>query len=120
LIELPAQSAFKLDPMRPDYAGEALTLLVTSEPLPDLKPGSGPTKLDTATVAQWEAQWAGVVEHFEMVGGAGKTITKAEKEAGQDGARILTQEDPMPQTLYHVRSKPGVPLWVNLALRIGK
>jgi len=120
LIELPERSAFRLKPMRPDYAGEVLTVLVTSEPLEGVKPGSGATKLDSAMVARWESQWSGVVERFELVGGAGKPYTKAEKEAAQDGARILTQDDEMPQTLYHVSVKRGAPLLVTVPLRIGK
>ncbi len=120
LIELPEGSSFRLKPMRADYAGEVLTLLVTSEPLKDANPGSGPVKLDPATVARWESQWAGAVERFELIGGAGKAYTKAEKEAGQDGARILTQDDAMPQTLYHVSVKSGSPLLVKVPLRISK
>jgi hypothetical protein len=120
LIELPERAAFRLNPMRADYAGEVLTLLVTSEPLKDVKPGSGPVKLDSEMVARLESQWAGAVERFELIGGAGKTYTKAEKEAAQDGARILTQEDAMPQTLYHVNVKRGAPLLVTVPLRIGK
>jgi hypothetical protein len=118
LIELPERSAFQLKPLRPDYAGEVLTILVTPEPLKDLKPGSGAVKLDSETVARWESQWAGSFERFELVGGAGKSYTKAEKEAGQDGARALNQDDAMPQTLYHVNVKSGSPLLVKVPLRI--
>jgi hypothetical protein len=120
LVEFPERSSFRLKPMRPDYAGEVLTVLVSAEPLNEVKPGSGATKLDPAMVARWEAQWTGEVERFELVGGAGKPYTKAEKDAGQEGARILTQEDAMPQTLYHVVGKPGAPLLVTIPLRIGK
>lgn len=120
LIELPENAAFRLDPLRPDYAGEILTLLVTPEPLKDVKPGSGPVKLDSAMVERWESQWSGAVERFELVGGAGKAYTKAEKEAGQDGARSLTQDDAMPQTLYHVSGKRSAPLLVKVPLSIGK
>jgi hypothetical protein len=120
LIELPERAAFELKPLRPDYAGEILTVLVTPEPLKDLKPGSGPVKLDSAMVERWESQWAGAVERFELVGGAGKPYTKAEKEAGQNGARSLTQDDAMPQTLYHVSGKRGAPLLVKVPLSIGK
>jgi len=120
LIELPERSAFRLKSPRPDYAGEVLTVLVTSGPLKDVKPGSGPVKLDSEMVARWESQWAGAVERFELIGGAGKPYTKAEKEAAQDGARILTQDDAMPQTLYHVSVKSGAPLLVTVPLRIGK
>jgi hypothetical protein len=77
-------------------------------------------KLDPKTVAQWESQWAGAAERFELIGGAGKIYTKAEKEAGQDGSRALTQNDAMPQTLYHVDVKQGAPLLVKVPLRTGK
>jgi Domain of unknown function (DUF4384) len=120
LVELPERSAFQLKPLRPDYAGEVLTILVTPEPLKDVKPGSGPVKLDPETVARWESQWSGAFERFELVGGAGKPYTKAEKEAGQDGARALNQDDAMPQTLYHVNVKSGSPLLVKVPLRIKK
>jgi hypothetical protein len=121
LIELPGRSSvFRLDPMRPDYAGEVLTILVTPEPLKDVKPGTGPVKLNSETVAQWESQWGGAFERFELVGGAGKPYTKAEKQAGQDGSRSLTQNDAMPQTLYQVNVKSGAPLLVKVPLRIGK
>jgi hypothetical protein len=120
LIELPERSSFRLKPMRSDYAGEVLILIVSAEPLKDVQPGSGATKLDPGAVARWESQWAGSVERFELVGGAGKAYTKAEKEAGQESARILTQDDAMPQTLYQISVKPGAPLLVTVPLRIGK
>src|SRR5215510_9410334 len=120
LIELPERAAFRLKPMRPDYAGEVLTVLVTSDPLKEVKPESGPVKLENSMVAKWESQWAGAVERFELIRGPGKPYTKAEKDAGQSGARILTQDDAMPQTLYHVSVKSGSPLLVTVPLRIGK
>lgn len=120
LIELPERAAFQLKPLRPDYAGEVLTIVVTPEPLKDLKPGSGPVKLNPEIVAKWESQWEGAFERFELVGGAGKPYTKAEKEAGQNGSRALTQDDAMPQTLYHVNVKGGAPLLVKVPLRINK
>jgi len=123
LIELPNERlSFVLAPLRPNpnYRGELLTILVTPEPLKDVKPGSDPVKLNSAMVAKWESQWAGAAERFELVGGAGKPYTKAEKEAGQEGARALTQGDAMPQTLYHVGVKNGAPLLVKVSLRIRK
>jgi hypothetical protein len=122
LIELPERDSFTLGPLQPNpkYAGEVLTILVTTEPLKDARPGSGPVKLDPAVVERWESQWAADVERFELVGGAGKAYTKAEKEAGQDGARNLTQDDAMPQTLYQVGVKGGAPLLMKVPLRTGK
>ncbi len=122
LVELPDRESFRLGPIQPNpnYAGEVLTILVTPEPLKEVKPGSGPVKLNPAMVERWESQWVGDVERFELVGGAGKAYTKAEKEAGHDGARNLTQDDAMPQTLYQVSGKRGAPLLVKLPLIISK
>jgi hypothetical protein len=123
LIELPNdQKAFNLGSYLSNskYAGEQLTILVTTEPLKHVEPGSNPVKLDSGMVAQWESQWAGSSERFELIGGAGKPYTKAEKEAGQDGSRALTQNDAMPQTLYHVDVKQGGPLVVKVPLRTSK
>ena len=117
VIELPEHSAFRLKPMRPDYKGEMLTLIVTPEPLSEIAIGPRIQKLETKQVAQWEHQWAAATERFEMVGGAGKAYTKTEKEAGTEG-RLLTQEDDPPQTLYRVVAKPGSPLLVTVLLRI--
>jgi uncharacterized protein DUF4384 len=123
VIELPdGQASFKFGGAlsNPKYAGEHLTILVTPEPLKNVQPGKSYVKLDQAMVAQWESQWSGSTERFEMIGGAGKTYTKAEKEAGQNGSRSLTQDDAMPQTLYQVEVKTGAPLLVKLPLRLSK
>jgi uncharacterized protein DUF4384 len=123
LVELPdGDRPFTLGSYlaNPNYAGEQLTILVTPEPLKGAEPGAGPVKLDPEKVAQWESQWAGATERLELIGGAGKAYTKAEKEAGHDGSRALTQDDAMPQTLYHVDVKQGAPLLVKVPLRTGK
>jgi hypothetical protein len=120
VIELPGKTAFRLSPLRDDYAGEALTVLVTSEPLADVTVGPRMVKLDPALVARWEKQWNASIERFELIGGAGKTYTKAEREAGQDGSRALTQQDELPQTLYRVVAARNAPLWINVPLRIKK
>jgi hypothetical protein len=51
-----------------------------------------------------------------MAGGTGKPWTKAEQEAGAGGARLLTQDDPGPQTIYRVAVKSGAPLLVKVEL----
>jgi hypothetical protein len=118
VIEIPARSAFLLKPMRADYKGELLTLIVAQEPIVEIKVGPGIVKLDDELVKDWEKQWRVPVERFELIGGAGQPYSKAEKEAGQEGARLLTQEDELPQTLYRITAKPGQPLLVIVALRI--
>ena len=94
-------------------------MLVTAEPLAELSAGPTIRKLDAKLVEQWERQWSSAIERFEMVDGAGRTYTKAEKEAGAEG-RLLTQEDELPQTLFRVVAKPDSPLMVAVPLRIAR
>ncbi len=49
-----------------------------------------------------------------MASGSGKAWTKAEQEAGAEGSRLLTQDDPGPQTIYRLSSGPDQPILVNL------
>lgn len=120
VIELPGKTAFRLSPLRENYAGEALTVIVTEQPLADVTIGERMLKLDPALVARWEKQWNASIERFELIGGAGKTYTKAEREAGQEGSRVLTQEDELPQTLYRIVAARNNPLLITVPLRIKK
>jgi hypothetical protein len=119
VIELPDKNAFKLTPLRADYQGERLTILVTSEPLPQLTVPANAERLDPALVAGWETQWAAAAERLELVGGAGRASTGVERDAAATG-RLLTQDDELPQTLYRVLSAPGSPVVISVPLRIAK
>jgi hypothetical protein len=122
LIDIPAQddrpSFFTLQRSRPDQAEEELTILLTREPLADVQIGPQALRLSNEQVQRWESEWgAGKVERFELTGGAGKTWTQAEQQAAAAGTRLLTQEDPPPQTVYRVAVKPEEPLMVKVRLR---
>jgi hypothetical protein len=122
VVEIPAQSDnpiyFTLKRSRPDHAAEVVTIIVAPEPLDDVTIGDKPAALSTEQVAKWEAQWAAAVERVEMEGGAGTTYTEEEKQAGSDPNRPLTQDDPLPQTIYRVQAKPGDPILVSVPLPI--
>jgi hypothetical protein len=103
----------------PEILGELLTVVITEHPLKGITPARGPIPLDPAEVAKWEKEWAGdVVELLEMNGGAGKTWTAQEKQAGE-ATRSLTQEDPTPQTIYRVTGKPKEPVMLTVQLLYG-
>jgi len=124
IIEIPAQNDrpnfFTLRRTRLDQTGELLTVIVTPQPIEGITIGDKPLALSSQQVAQWENQWGALTEKFEMAGGSGKTWTRAEQEAGANGARQLTQDDPGPQTIYRVAVKPGAPLLVNVGLRYSR
>ncbi len=123
LIEIPAQedrpNYFTLRQTRADQIGELVSVIVSPQPLAEIKITDKAQKLSPALVAQWEKQWGANTEKFEMTGGEGRVWTKAEQEAGAEVSRELTQDDPGPQTVYRVTVKPGAPLWVNVGLRYG-
>jgi hypothetical protein len=127
LIDIPAQednpSYFTLvpSPNRSDQVAEVLTIIVSPEPFEDLQLSNNPVKLSKNDVAKWERSWSTQVERFEMVGGAGQAWTRMEKEASSlSSARLLTQEEPAPQTIYRIGSKNKKAFLVTVPLRYGR
>lgn len=124
VLEFPAQEDnppyFTLTRSRPGHIGEALILIVSPQPLADLPVSSEPIKVASDKLAQWEKEWGGRAEQFELEGGAGLPYTKAEKSAGGDGSRMLTQGDPLPQTILRMNAKPGVPVLAKVLLQIAR
>jgi hypothetical protein len=126
LIDIPAQednpSYFTLVPSasRSDQVAEVLSIIVTPQPLEDVRITDRPLKLSRSDVAKWEKAWSNEVERFEMVGGAGTPWSKVEMEASAAvSARVLTQEEPAPQTIYRVGSRSKNTFLVTVALRYG-
>lgn len=127
LIDIPAQednpSYFTLvpSPSRSDQVAEVLSIIVTPEPLDNLRLTDRPLKLSKSDVAKWEASGSVEVERFEMVGGAGMSWSKVEMAASAAGsARVLTQEEPTPQTVYRIGSKSKNAFMVTVPLRYGR
>lgn len=127
LVDIPAQedspSYFTLvpSPNRSDQVAEVLTIIVTPEPFEDLPLSNNPIKLSKDDVAKWERSWSTQVERFEMVGGAGMAWTQSEKEASSsESARLLTQEEPPPQTIYRIGSRNKKAFLVTVPLRYSR
>ncbi len=119
VIEIP-KTSFRLKSDRTDYKGERLSFIVTPEPLTEVTIGPRLLKLDNAQVNKWEKNWSVVAEKWELEKGKGQIYTKAEKEAGENQARLLTQDDELPQTLFVIATKPGNPFLLNFPMRIVK
>jgi hypothetical protein len=123
VIEIPAPDDkppyFKVKRSRPDQTNETLTILVRLKPIENLQISRDRLRLSAEQVATWKKQSRTAAYRLEATGQAGKPYTFEEKMAGS-GGKILTQEDPLPQTLYHVSAKPEEPLMVELPLRISK
>jgi hypothetical protein len=102
---------------RADYTGELLTFIINSRPLPGIAIGSGPAAIPREQIGKWEDSWGTEVELFEMDGGAGEVKTKVEQEATRPHTRQLTQQEPVPQTIYRVKVARDRPMLINVSVR---
>jgi len=122
LVFVPAQGDefpyFTLERARKDQLREELTIIISPKPLKvPIGALTDPVRLKREQVAQWERQWGGRVEQWEERSGAGKQWTAAEKDAYK-GERRLVQGDPLPQTIYLIKGKPGAPMILRVPLRV--
>lgn len=122
LIDIPGQSDhpnfFRLSKTRNDQIEEELTVLLTKTPIENLELGPRALALTPAQVEGWEKQWgASKIDAFELTGGSGKAWTKSEQQASAGGTRLLTQDDPPPQTVYRVSAKEAEPFMIKVRLR---
>jgi hypothetical protein len=69
-------------------------------------------------VASLIKKYAAPFEISENIGGAGSTITLAEKRAAKTSNQRLGAENPYPQTIYRLSVKAGDPLLVIMRLRV--
>jgi|SRR5687767_3225152 len=100
------------------HVAEVLTVLVSSKPL--IEPSQLSTTaitLPNEQVEAWEKQWATQPTKFEMEGGAGRVMTEKEQSAGSADAASLSQDDPVPQTIYRLAIKPEDALVIRLPLK---
>lgn len=100
------------------HVAEVLTVLVSSNPLVDEgRLANTAITLPKEEVEAWEKQWSTRATKFEMEGGVGRAMTEKEQSAATGDAASLTQDDPVPQTIYRVAIKPEDALVIRLPLK---
>lgn len=117
IIDIPAQSDPTpwFDVEAGGQVAELLTIIVSESQL-EINIGSDELKLQWNLVLGWNDSWGASVERIEQTGGAGRAWTDAEQEVGSNVSRRITQSNPLPQTIYHVSTKPGDPLILTVPL----
>lgn len=111
----PSYFTVRPNPQRKNQVAELLLVIVSDQPL-DIPLTVEAQDLPAAMVNGWEREWAAQAERFELVGGVGTPITRAEVEAKNNAERELGQNDPVPQSIYRVRSRKGAPSLLGLRL----
>ena len=119
-------SYFKINPSSTGkkQVAEVLTLIVSPTPLAVPALGDKAITLSGALFKSWETRWSAPVNTLEMEGGAGQTVPVetqivGSKSLDQEGAEPeqLTDNDPLPQTVYRLTIKRGASLLVTVPLR---
>lgn len=123
VVSIPAPddkpSYFTVKHTRPDQVNEVLTFLITPTPLAELTITREQLKLSNEQVARWTKQSKVTSYKLEDAAHEGKIYSVEEKEAAR-GGRLLTKDDPLPQTMYRVKSKPGDPVMLDVRLKISQ
>ena len=121
LIYIPsATGKFRIKPSEGPkvHVGEIVTMLISAEPLIDpAQLGAKAIKLPRRQVENWEQQWGVRATRFEMDGGAGQAMTEKEQSAGTNHGSELTQDDPVPQTVYRMAIKPSSTVLLSVPLK---
>ncbi len=120
IVYIPAAPRyFRIKPSQTSkgHVAEVLTILVSAKPLVDAAQLSmTPIVIAPAQLETWEKQWGAAPTKFEMEGGVGQPMTVKEQAAGLDKVE-LTQNEPVPQTIYRVALKPEDCLLLTVPLR---
>ncbi|MGA2588740.1 MAG: DUF4384 domain-containing protein [Bryobacteraceae bacterium] len=121
VVDIPGtgEGTLKVELSRPDQVAEELTILVSPKRIEGLSIGSEALPIPKEQLAEWKKNWGAPNKELEESGQVGKAYTPAEKDAAETGA-ALTDADPLPQTMFQVKSGPGNPLLVTVPLRIEK
>lgn len=126
LIFIP-ETSFTVKPNQSEkkQVAEVLTIIVSPKILID--ESMLQTKAIDLPINQfmsWFKQWEVNTTLFEQEEGTGQTITLVEQTAGQDFAKglveepaTLTQDDPLPQSVFRSKIKRGNPVLVNVSLK---
>jgi hypothetical protein len=115
------QPAGVMPTSRGGVIGDVLTFIVAPGPILEVGSlDSKPLRLAPDQVSLWEKKWGGSSERYEMTGGAGNGSTEEEKSAGAKNGTPLTENAPLPQTIYRVSTKPGEPIVISVPLVVAK
>lgn len=122
LIDVPPASQrfpyFRIEPKQKGYAGEEVVVIISPSKLPGINPSVNSLPLDREKVEKWLADWGGLVDVYDATDGEGVALTRNEADAVR--TRALTQEEPLPQTIYRVKARANEPVVVVFQMQARK
>lgn len=119
LIEIPPATDsfpyFNVNPKKADYAGEEIIVVVSPVKFEDIELQLKAQGITREKLEKWLADWAATVDIYDAEDGEGVALTTSETEIS--GSRGLTQEEPLPQTIYRVKTRADIPLVVPFQMQ---
>jgi hypothetical protein len=109
---------FRLKKTRADQVSVRLTVIVSTEPIPEIDSKQDARKLSSEQVAAWEKQWGSKSQQFGNPSSIGKAYTSAEQESAKPGARPLGPGDPAPALLMKSTAPPQEPIFGSVVLKV--
>ncbi len=137
LVDIPDQTEdlpyFVINPKNPKYAGEFLTVIISPKPLTNLKTDSDGKIISLNNLIDLEEN--ADAEIYNRTDNQYKIYTQAEADAacgakarGQNSRQLerpcgantrqLTREEPLPQTIYRVKTTAGQPAVTFIRLNV--
>jgi hypothetical protein len=121
-VEIPDQSdkppAFTVTRTKPNQNVILLTLVLSPNPLPEIKVQRDAQILPEELLERWKRDWGSQVENTEDKSSAGKLYTLAEKMAAADSSKPLGGKDPLPLTWFHRPALSGQPMLAVAVIKV--
>ncbi len=119
LVEIPPASDsfpyFNVNPRKANYAGEELVVVISPVKFEDIELALKAQGINREKLEKWLADWAATVDIYDAEDGEGVALTASETESVN--SRALTQEEPLPQTIYKVKTRADLPLVVPFQMQ---
>jgi len=119
LIEIPPASDsspyFNVNPKNANYAGEELIVVISPIKFEDIEIQLKAQGINREKLEKWLADWSATVDIYDAEDGEGVALTASETETV--GSRALTREEPLPQTIYRVKTRADIPLVVPFQMQ---
>jgi len=109
--------AFRMKKTRADQVAIRITMIVSPQPIREIRIGRSAQKLDPAKAAEWEAKWGQEVVQLEDPKLIGQAYSQAEARAAQE-VDSLGSDDPLPTSLFRSAASEDQPMLVNLTLNM--
>lgn len=121
----PAHFRIRSSKSNKTHVGELLTVVLRPEAPSDIlrqRLENEPIPLEAADLDRLVAGAKVAAISMNLDGGQGQKQTRREmsKEIGMEGVEALTEDDPLPQTIYEARRKAGQPVIFRIPLRFKK